>query len=172
MATPTNLPASFVSGDILTAANMNSIRGSFRVLQIKQTNLLTAQSFSTTYADITGLSVSITPQFTSSQILVVVTATLSGAANATVFLKCLRGSTDIGVSTAGSSINGNVVIQSAGIFGLYSASFSVLDSPASISALTYKVQGVTDTGTGYVNRRNNDANFGGTSSITVYEISA
>jgi hypothetical protein len=31
MATPTNLPASFVSGAILTAAQQNDLRGAFRV---------------------------------------------------------------------------------------------------------------------------------------------
>ena len=34
MATPTTLPAAFVSGAILTADQMNNLRGAFRVLQV------------------------------------------------------------------------------------------------------------------------------------------
>jgi hypothetical protein len=34
MATPTTLPASFVAGSILTAAELNDLRGAFRVLQV------------------------------------------------------------------------------------------------------------------------------------------
>jgi hypothetical protein len=33
MATPTNLPATFVAGNVLTAAQQNGLRGAFRVLQ-------------------------------------------------------------------------------------------------------------------------------------------
>jgi hypothetical protein len=36
MATPTTLPASFVAGNILTAAQLNNLRGAFRVLQVVQ----------------------------------------------------------------------------------------------------------------------------------------
>jgi hypothetical protein len=34
MATPTALPTAFVAADVLTAANMNLLRGAFRVLQV------------------------------------------------------------------------------------------------------------------------------------------
>jgi hypothetical protein len=34
MAAVTPLPATFVSGDVLTAAQMNDLRGAFRVLQV------------------------------------------------------------------------------------------------------------------------------------------
>ena len=43
MATPTNLPASFVAGAILTAAQQNDLRGAFRVLQVVQGTTTTAQ---------------------------------------------------------------------------------------------------------------------------------
>ena len=172
MATPTNLPTSFTAGNVLTAAQMNDLRGAFRILQVVTTNLLTAQSISTSYADITGFSASITPQATSSKVMVVVTATLGGPSGAAVFLKALRGATAIGQSTAGSVTNGNSVWVSGGIFDMGASSFTVLDSPSTTSATTYKVQGYTDSATAYVNRLNNDANYGGTSSITLLEVSA
>jgi len=172
MATPTNLPASFSPGNVLTAENMNDLRGAFRVLQVVSTNLTTAQTIGVAYADITGFSASITPQETSSKIMVVVTATLGGPSGATILLRALRGATAIGQSTAGSITNGNAAFVSGGIFVMGAATFTVLDSPSTTSATTYKVQGITDIATAYVNRRNNDANFGGTSSITLYEVSA
>ena len=48
MATPTTLPASFTAGQVLTAAQMNDLRGAFRVLQVVQATK--ANTFSTTSA--------------------------------------------------------------------------------------------------------------------------
>jgi hypothetical protein len=172
MATPTNLPTPAVAGQVLTAAYVNDLAGSFRVLQVVTTNLVTAHSFGTTYADIFNFNATITPQSTSNKILVYVTSTLGAPNGATVLLRVLRGATAIGQSTAGSVTNGNAAYVSTGVFAMGGASFTVLDSPSTTSATTYKIQGVTDSGTAYVNRRANDANFGATSTITLLEISA
>jgi hypothetical protein len=72
MATPTNLPASFSSGSTLSAATMNNLRGAFRVLQVVVgTTSTVATNTTTTFAN-TGLTATITPQATSSKILVIV----------------------------------------------------------------------------------------------------
>ena len=72
MATPTALPASFTAGDVLTAANMNLLRGAFRILQVVSTTKDdTFTSSSTTFTDVTGVSVSITPSSTNSKVLVI-----------------------------------------------------------------------------------------------------
>jgi hypothetical protein len=85
MATPTNLPASFVSGAILTAAQQNDLRGAFRVLQVIYSTTATFTTFGdTTYAD-SNLTATITPQSTTSKILVL--AFNNG---------CVRGSEDSG----------------------------------------------------------------------------
>jgi len=56
MATPTSLPASFTSGQVLTAAQMNNLRGGFRVLQVEQASLqVYFGSNSTAVVDATGL---------------------------------------------------------------------------------------------------------------------
>ena len=96
MATPTTLPATFVSGDVLTAAQMNDLRGGFRVLQVLSTAKIdTFSSSSTSYVDVTGLSVAITPQFSTSKILVMaqINAGLSSTANGSAHFKLVGGNT-------------------------------------------------------------------------------
>ena len=142
MATPTNLPASFVSGAILTAAQQNDLRGAFRVLQvITATATAPVTSTSTTYADI-GLSVTITPQETTNKILLIVSTSIYAATNAAeAGVRILRGATNIFTSRQ--------AILGANLGGAFSS--IVLDSPATISATTYKVQGARDAGTGTIN---------------------
>jgi len=82
MATPTNLPAAQTTGNVLTAAWVNDLRGAFRILQVVQGATTTlASSTSSTFVD-TNLSATITPQSTSSLILVVYSQdTFSSAAS-------------------------------------------------------------------------------------------
>ena len=93
-----------------------------------------------------------------------------------------RGSTAIGVGTAAGnrqptswrdfngSTDGNVA------FGGYC--FTFLDSPATTSSTTYKLQMIVQGGTGYINRSPSDADVSATygtrpaSTITVMEIAA
>ncbi len=72
MATPTTLPAAFVSGAVLTADQMNNLRGAFRVLQVVSATTATAVTNNTNVQADTGLTATITPQSTSSKILVMV----------------------------------------------------------------------------------------------------
>jgi hypothetical protein len=179
MATPTTLPATFVAGNVLTAQQMNDLRGAFRVLQVvSATKTDTFTISSATFTDITGISVSITPSATSSKILILADIKLS-AQNATEFpgFRLVRDTTAIYVGdAAGTRIQGtyggnvpssNVILQGVGMH---------LDSPSTTSATTYKVQIRSATGTSYVNRSHVDtdsASFYRTaSSITVMEISA
>jgi hypothetical protein len=78
MATPTNLPATATAGQVYTAANVNDLRGAFRVLQVVQAvySAVIASNSTTTMAD-TNLTATITPQDTNSKILVMVTQTFS-----------------------------------------------------------------------------------------------
>ena len=136
MATPTTLPATFVSGDVLTATQMNNLRGAFRVLQVIYGETTTAvDSSSTTYAD-TGLTATITPSSTSSKVLVLVNQNglrkSPGNTENAINIRVLRGATQI---------NQNLLIgYTNSLLDLRSGSFSVsiLDSPATTSATTYK----------------------------------
>jgi hypothetical protein len=179
MATPTNLPAAATVGQVYTATNVNDLRGAFRILQVKST--LKSDTYtmtSTTFTDITGLSVSITPQSTTSKIFVMATVSGAGQVSATNFFgRLVRDSTAIDVGDAsGSRIQATIHARDAD--GQSSMPIMFLDSPASTSALTYKVQ-VRSQGAGsaiYINRNGPDADSPTTarttSSITVFEVSA
>lgn len=180
MATPTALPASFSAGDVLTAANMNLLRGAFRVLQVVSTAKTdTFTSSSTTFVDVTGLSASITPSATSSKVLVYVQ--FSGCNDvglANFFFQVMRGSTAIAVGdTAGSRtpVSGTINLGSAA--SMANRVVVYLDSPATTSATTYKLQARNSAaGTFYVNRAQTDTDAAtsarGISSITLFEVSA
>jgi len=122
------------------------------------------------WTDVTGLSASITPSAASSKVLAMVKVTGSNS-SLDSSIRLLRGSTEIGVSTAGSSYNGfgkmNGYNYSSFLMGV-----DYLDSPATTSATTYKVQVYNTGGTTYINRAPIDATFGTVSSITLFEILA
>jgi hypothetical protein len=131
------------------------------------------------WADITGLSVSITPSSASNKILVltVVNYTTTGAASNGYRL--VRNSTPISIADAAGSrplfsgMNADGNINTSWIM---SSSTNYLDSPATTSAITYKVQAFgTYSGTMYVNfqsanRDNPQYDARSVSSITVMEI--
>ena len=132
-----------------------------------------ASTTSTSFADISGLSVSITPSSSSSKILVLVNVMLGSTADAGI--KLVRNSTDIAIGTGASAWN--TLGQSAPspsndlTYAPQHSSISHLDSPSTTSAVTYKIQGRTNgSGTLYINRRAIADSFIGASSITVMEI--
>ena len=137
-------------------------------------------SSSTSMVDITGLSVSITPKFSTSKILVSyqVTGGCDTSALQDIFVQLVRGSTAIGTSTTGGAQNASGTIYTGGTSTgqqlTFSNSLQFLDSPATTSATTYKLQGMSwNSGTTwYINRRGQNASFMFASSITVMEIAA
>jgi len=175
MATPTSLPATFVAGNVLTAAQMNDLRGAFRIQQVVSTSKTdTFSTTSTTNVDITGYSVSITPSSATSKILVLCQIAVGhSAVGADSFLTLVRDSTDIFVTGGGTYNKGTIEWNHQNAFvdiSVIPFPIMYLDSPATTSATTYKVQTSTSTGTQYINRSNTI--LGGTSSITVMEVSA
>lgn len=164
MATPTNLPSSFTVGAVLTAANMNDIRGAFRILQVVTNTYSTAYSNSTsTYTDV-GVTADITPQSTNSKILVV--ANINGAFkqtnNTALDLEIRRASTTIYTATA--NFNTGSTLTNVG-----SVTMVYLDSPATTSARTYKVRGRSSANLASVGAQLLSASD---SSITLFEVSA
>lgn len=181
MATPTTLPSTFTAGQILTASEQNNLRGAFRVLQVVSTTVtaITATTSSSSFNDITDLAVTITPQSASSKVFVIINMNVgsNGAADDTWY-NINRGATAI-AQGVGATNNATLTYrfaydgsgagnQSNQIINLASM---VLDSPATTSATTYKMQWRTRVGTIYLNRRV-DTNVGVSSTITVFEISA
>ena len=103
----------------------------------------TATNTSSSWADISGLSVSITPSSTSSKILVQANIQLAAnGSNCHMALKLIRDSTDFNIGDADSSANrasyGGFLDSNA---VMVNATLSGLDSPSSTSSLAYKVQG-------------------------------
>ena len=183
MAAVTTLPAAFVSGNVLTAAQMNDLRGAFRVLQVvstTKTDTFSASVASGANTAVTGLSVSITPSLATSKILV--TANVTGASSVYLFgCGIARNASLIGLADAAGNRQrtGAFVQPGSATTAMASASLTFLDSPATTSATTYAIYiiGANDaTRTYYVNQSNTDTNTTefarATSSITVMEISA
>jgi len=172
MATPTALPATFTAGQVLTAAQQNGLRGAFRILQVASVFKADAFSFtSTSYIDVTGLSVSITPREATSTIICMGQINTGTAASEFVNIQLVRDATAIGNGTGGTtnSISSNP-FQSAS--GMFTTPIFFLDSPATTSATTYKLQVRTSAGTAQVNRRASDTAFSGSSSLILLEVSA
>lgn len=140
MATPTSLPASFSTGAVLTAAQMNNMRGAFRILQLVHAEGTTATtSTSTTYAT-TNLSATITPSATSNKVLVLANSSLlASVASATIGLRIVRGSTAVWT-------NAYAFTGAADTGALVSALY--LDSPNTTSATTYTIHFARLSGTG------------------------
>lgn len=177
MATPTSLPATFVSGNVLTAAQMNNLRGAFRIMQVVQTTKTdTFTTTSTSLTDITGMSVAITPTDSASKVLIVASVAVDGTNGVGFTVQLVRGSTAIGQGdTAGSRPRGTI---GGLIYGdsLITRPIVWLDSPATTSATTYKLQGRVSSGTFYLNRTVTDTDSAVyprvVSTITAFEVSA
>lgn len=151
------------------------------IIQVKSvTKTDTFQTSSASFTDITGLSVSITPTSSSNKILIQVHITGDGReSQSRANFRLMRGSTAICIGdTAGSRGRGTFSIyrasdsQSTG-----AASMTHLDSPATTSAVTYKMQIVSGNGGGNtvsVNRAytwsDSFAHAATVSSITVMEV--
>ena len=180
--TPARLPVG-ANGTVLTADSAQGTGLKWatpttgKILQV--VNTLKSDTFSTTSSslvDVTGLSATITPTSATSTILVM--ATVSGAstdvANAGVTgYVILRGSTQIAVNTGlAYDYTGQLSIRNLGASTAVTLNHATnfIDSPATTSATTYKIQAST-LATLYINR-DGDNSVGSVSSITLMEISA
>ena len=167
MATPTNLPAAAVAGDVLTAAYVNSLRGAFRVLQVVQGTTSTNVDNSTTTVADTLLTATITPQSNTNKILVLLNQTgcvkSSGNDQNGINLFLVRGATTI-QQFAFVGLYSSSLLQMRGNFGTI-----YLDSPATTAATTYKTQFSNFTNAAAVSVQ---AGSVAQSTITLVEISA
>ena len=153
---------------------------SLQVVQTVKTDTFTMTG--TTFTDVTGLSVTITPSSSSSKVLIIPSLSIGAKKGSRHGYRILRGSTAIGVGDSSGSRTqytqqaGNLNSDTA----VYSNTFLFLDSPATTSATTYKIQLRSETDTSgyevYINRSDDDqdnASYGrSASTITAIEVSA
>jgi len=154
------------------------------ILQVQQTVLSTTFSSSTfgSYIALTGLSVSITPQSTTSKILVMTSITGSDDNNYPLMFHIYRNGsliTPTGPTTSFTPNNCYAMLSggtasNSGFTG--TVHFQYIDSPSSTSSLTYQIYVAKPSGTSnaiYINpvSLSGTTAVGGSSSITVLEIS-
>jgi hypothetical protein len=168
-----------VSGGSGAAPSWGSAVSAGSIIQVVQATKTDTQSFSglsTSWADITGLSVTITPRNSSSRFIITGSVMTSIGGNP-VQLKLVRNGSDIFVGdAAGSRKRAMVQLYGAGsVFAVYTTT-NYVDSPATASAITYKWQlSIGGTFTDYVNRCGRDQDGSaedarGASNIVVMEI--
>ena len=150
------LPDGIVDTDMLAAGAVTAPkRGAGAILQVVQT--FKNDSFSTTstsYVDITGFSVTITPSSTSNKILLLNFAGISTDGNSSLqYINLLRGSTAIAQPSVSTGFSSTATMFPQSISNMISWSYSFLDSPSTTSSTTYKWQIKGYTGTQYINQR-------------------
>lgn len=144
-----------------------------QVIQTVKTD--TFSSTTSSYVDVTGLSVSITPKSASNKIFIF--ANVCADADTNAFLQFSRNGTAVGVG----ALNGSrVQCTSAGLRGVageetLTVPMMFMDSPATTSSVTYTIQGKCyNSSTFYVNRSNTGPNVNyepsPISTITVMEV--
>ena len=125
------------------------------------------------FFDIAGMSVTITPTRADSKIFVMTTVDVAcNSANKNNFIQLRRDSTDIAKGTEGGSVNASFYHKTRDNFSPANINIQHLDSPATTSAVTYKVRWSGENSTTYyLNRNASNTNEGMVSSITVMEVS-
>jgi hypothetical protein len=160
-------------GTILTTTNPKS----GNIIQVVSTTK--TDDFSTTstsFTDVTGLSVAITPSSTSNKILVMISVDASNTvASRSVIVGLFRGSTNLLGSAVSNRKRGFQLANFGDANVGESIGFQFLDSPSTTSETTYKIQIAAQADTAVVNRSGSDANNAGygyrsASSITVMEV--
>ena len=166
---PLVLNSSSISG--LAAVGGLSSPQTGSVLQVVYGSTTTQVEASYSSATDLGLSASITPTSSSSKILVLVSANGLGTRNNATYWDgyLIRGSTNIG------GFSNYIDSYTGGSYGTYfCASMCVLDSPATTSSTTYKLQGIRRVGSDncIFNITTGNAGVGTISTITLLEIAA
>ena len=146
------------------------------VIQVVQTfksdNFLTN---STTFVDVPGLTVTITPKSASSKLLVMVSGiTGNSSANYGTRLNLLRDGAPIAQSTNSTGANQTLQVFSQDVYATQAVAINYLDSPATTSAVTYKMQlcSFNSSSNSVWGRQPTGDSYPSSSSIIVMEVAA
>ncbi len=150
--------------------------GGGKILQVK--NTLKVDHFTTTstsFVDITGLSIDITATSSSNKFYIscIVFANCQDSA----VLRLVKDGTVIAAGTAGSGANkqGFAFVRNNSTSSGASYGIAFLDTAGDTNSHTYKVQGLSENGSSYtlgINRRMFGTGFGLSSSISAMEVAA
>lgn len=154
LTTASSINASSITSGSLPKQQLPS--GSIlQVVQVTKTNSFSTAS--STFVDVTDLSLSITPTSASNKVLILAMISLGATAGVfAIFPRFVRNSTTLPLVA---DLQGDNLIQAYAMYEVGSACtfpipFNYLDSPATTSATTYKLQVRTNGGnTGWVNRQ-------------------
>ena len=160
--------------------------GIIQVKNLEYETIFSSSHSNSSYVDVTGFNLDITPKFNTSKILV--SAEVAGGLNDNVgynfkfqVVRTPSGgsSTAIGIPSAGTHpMTGgyNLYDSSASVPYIFGMSKTFFDSPATTSSVNYKVQVAhSHAGSGavvYVNRRGSSSDWRSISTLTLMEISA
>ena len=164
--------ATSFSGD---GSALTNLPAGGKILQVVSTTKTDSFSTSSTSeVSITGYSVTITPSSTSSKIFIIANPNLSkDGSNNDCQVRLYRGATVIGNGTSNTFAHHTHLSSGDGAyFGMHSKVIQYLDSPATTSAITYQVKILNNGGISYCNRRGYNNDYGGASTITVFEVGA
>ena len=155
-----------------------------KILQVvSTTKTSTASTTSATFADISGMSVTLTPQ-SGTKVFVTCDLQMGAEDNSYGGFKLLRDSTAIGLGTEGTGNMSNITFgdtfRGSFQFRVTAGGYQILDTHGAngSTAVTYKLQWASlyDTRTIYLNRPynadNNTYNIFGSSTITAMEVAA
>ena len=165
------------AGSVTSATLADGVGG--KILQVKQALKTDVQAItSTSFTDISGLSLDITPSSSSNKILVSYTVTVGHDTHTQNTLQLVRQ-----VSSSDTVIHPVAYNQGTSIqfFGSSNAgwdrgvmSYQILDTPSTTSVVNYRLRTYIYSASyiQYVNRCHNSTNNTGSSTLTVMEISA
>lgn len=147
---------------------------------VSSTKSDTATFSSSTFSDVTGLSVNITPRYSNSKMLIMAMICYGSDSTTAIrgFFRFMRDSTPIGIGDAASNrVRASFVIEPFwSTYSITMGGMNFLDTVSSTNQITYKIQAaVSNNNTiAYINRDYNYSDTSGyatgVSSITVMEI--
>ena len=161
------------STEVYDGSAWAAVGGGGKILQIQTTTVTTGfTTTSTSFVDVTGVSVSITPTSASNNVLVMVQGFGGNSTANIIRLNLLRGATNIAQSTGSGVADQTLGYSTTTDRDTAPIGITYLDSPATTSATTYKIQIAVTAGTGSVGQRAVDSNWQGVTTITAMEVLA
>ena len=151
-----NAGATIASNGDITMSASRKLYAPGHIIQVQSDILTTiwASSTSSTAYEDTPLSVTITPSFTSSKIMITGMINFSGEGGSHVDFKVVRGGADIllSTSTLGNRQASHIHYYCGSnddVYQIIPGNIQLLDSPSSTSALTYTLRAATPYSAGY-----------------------